>query len=159
MASKGQLLLKCKPWWFILLEETPLFMDVPRSLVLDLKSIPKYCSCTEFDHSTHAKWHSTLKNATGIVICFLRKAQCRLSTCFLVSSCLSPNFQWGWLRYNRRSSDLPKVTQWVTVSPGIRIQEPPGSTFLGLITTPCILRNPFAPSFSNSRLHAATLLK
>ena len=99
------------------------------------------------------------KNAAGIVICFPKKAQLRRSTCFSVRSCLSPDFQWGWLGYKRRSSDLPKVTQWVAGSRGIRIQEAPGSTFLGLISSPCLLHQPLALSFAKQRLHVVTLLK
>lgn len=99
------------------------------------------------------------KNAAGIVICFLRKAQLWWSTCFSARSCLSPNFQWGWLGYKRRSSDLPKVTQWVIGSHGIRNQEAPGSTFLGLITSPYLLQQYLALSFTEKGLHGVTLFK
>lgn len=103
---------------------------------------------TALASQNHAKWHNMLKNPTGIVICFLRKVQCQLSMYFSVRSSLSPNFQCRWLR----SSDLPKVTQWVTASPGIRIQEPPDSTFFGLSTRSWIQNNSLALSFSNDIL-------
>lgn len=123
---------------------------------LSLDSMSESSSCAPSDHRTRARWHSRLKYAAGIVICFLREAQLGWSTCLPVRSCLSPNFQLGQLGSKERSGDVPQVTLWVSGSHGD--QEAPGSTFLGLITSPDLQHQPPALPLAKQRLHVGKTL-